>query len=103
MALADASGANAPYDLGQGVDDLARQVFPDNVGEGYPVDPDRLADAFARRQDRKTRHIDTNPTEVKLPSSYGELVIAGSKPSSFGESLSPSGLRSPTCSGAQRA
>jgi hypothetical protein len=88
MALADAFGQDAPYDPGQGVDDLARQVFPDYVQESQPVDPGR---PIAVLVDRKTWHVDENPTEVNSSSSYGELVIKGSKPSSFSEVVKPRG------------
>src|ERR1700730_4930410 len=68
MALADAFGADAPYDPGQGVDYLARQVFLDDVQESHSVDPGRLSDVLAGRMDRKTRHIDKNPSGVEPPS-----------------------------------
>jgi hypothetical protein len=92
MSLADAVGADARYDPGQCVEDLARQVFPDDVQESRSVDPGRLSDALAGRMDRRTRHIDENPSGLKPPSSYGEPVIAGSKPPSFGEVVKPKGL-----------
>jgi hypothetical protein len=93
MALSDAFGADNAYDPSQGVDDLARQAFPGDIPEGYPADPGRLVDVLARRTDRKTRHNDENPPEVKPPSCYGEPIITGSKPSSFGEVVKPRGLR----------
>jgi hypothetical protein len=88
MALADAFGQDAPYDPGQGVDDLARQTFPGDISDSGVADPGRLSDTLMRRMDRKTRHIDDKapePEVAKPPSSYGEPVVTGPKPSSFGE------------------
>ena len=92
MALADAFGADNAYDPGQGVDELARQTFPGDIPEGYDADPGRLFDVLAHRMDRKTRHNDENPPEVKPPSCYGEPIVTGSKRSSFGEVVKPRGL-----------
>jgi predicted RNA methylase len=99
MALADAFGADAPYDPGQGVDDLARQTFPGDISDSGVADPGRLSDTLMRRMDRKTRHIDEKPVEPvaeKPPSSYGEPVVTGPKPSSFGEVVKPPEAPVPT-------
>jgi hypothetical protein len=91
MSFDDALGASAPYDSGQGVDDLTHQSFPCGIRDGVLADPRQLFDVRARCMDRKTRHIDEIPPEV-TPSSSGELVITDSKPSSFDEVVKPSGL-----------
>jgi hypothetical protein len=63
--IACAFGADAPYDAGQAIDDLARQMFPDLVRPGQPVDAGELADQLTRDQDRK----------MLPPSAYGEPVV----------------------------
>jgi hypothetical protein len=92
MSLADAFGVDARYDPVQGVEDLARQVFHGDVQESRAVEPGRWSDALAARMDRKTRHFDQSPTEVKPPSPYGEWAITDSKPSSVDEVVKPRGL-----------
>jgi ATP-dependent protease ClpP protease subunit len=71
LALVSAVGQGGRYDPGQGVDDLARQMFPGKITwHGQPVDPGQLADELSRSQDRK----------ALPPSAYGEPVVASPPP-----------------------
>jgi hypothetical protein len=63
MALSDAFGADAPYDPGQGVDDLPHQTFPGDNSDSGVADPGRLSDALMRRRDPQDAAYRREPPE----------------------------------------
>jgi hypothetical protein len=63
MALADAFGADAPYDPGQGVDDLPYQTFPGDNSDSGVADPGRLSDTLMRRRDPQDAAYRRKPPE----------------------------------------